>query len=208
MFYFVIFVCLYQKSYKWFWIGFFMVIKLGNKVKVEYEGRFSDGEVFDSTAKHGGEPIEFVVGSGMLVSGFEKAVEGMNEGEEKEVTLKPEDAYGEINPQYVQALPKEKFPAEAQVGMMIGIPTPMGQIPAKITAIDEKTVTVDMNHPLAGKTLVFKIKVVSFEDGDFLAELKKAQEEQMKKLQEAQTCSCSDEDTCNEEGCSCEEKAE
>ena len=79
-----------------------MVIKLGNKVKVEYEGRFEDGEVFDSTERHGGEPLEFVVGSGMLVSGFEKAVDGMAEGEEKEVTLKPEEAYGEVNPQYVQ----------------------------------------------------------------------------------------------------------
>ena len=175
-----------------------MVIKLGNKVKVEYEGRYEDGEVFDSTAKHGGEPIEFVVGAGMLVGGFEKAVEGMKEGEEKEITLKPEDAYGEVNPQYVQALPKEKFPAEAEVGMMIGIPTPMGQIPAKITAIDEETVTVDLNHPLAGKTLVFKIKVVSFEDGDFLAE--------MQQQADSEECSC--EDSCEEGDCNCEEKSE
>ena len=147
-----------------------MAIKLGNKVKVEYEGRFTDGEVFDSTSQHDGEPIEFVVGSGMLVSGFEKAVEGMNEGEEKEVNLKPEDAYGEPNPEYVQKVPKDKFPEGAEVGMMIGVPTPMGQIPAKITKMEDDGVTIDMNHPLAGKELIFKIKVVSVEDGDFLAE--------------------------------------
>ncbi|MDA3837168.1 MAG: peptidylprolyl isomerase [Nanoarchaeota archaeon] len=154
-----------------------MVIKQGNKVKVEYEGRLESGEVFDSTEKHGGEPLEFVVGSGMLVSGFEKAVEGMAADEEKEVKLSPAEAYGDKNPEYVQKLPKDKFPAEAEVGSMIGIPTPMGQIPATIVAIDDESVTLDMNHPMAGKTLIFKIKVVSFEEGDFLAEILKAQEE-------------------------------
>lgn len=181
-----------------------MAIKLGNKVKVEYSGQFEDGEVFDSTEKHGGEPLEFVVGSGMLVSGFEKAVEGMDTGEEKEITLKPEDAYGQENPEYIQKLPKDKFPPEAEVGMMIGIPTQMGQIPAKITKMEDDGVTIDMNHPLAGKTLIFKIKVVSFEDGDFLAEMKKAQEEQLKKLQEQgeESCNCgSDHD--HDKNCSC-----
>lgn len=167
-----------------------MVIKLGNKAKVEYEGRFEDGEVFDSTERHGGEPLEFVVGSGTLVSGFEKAVEGMDQGEEKEITLKPEEAYGEVNPQYVQKLPKDKFPAEAQEGMLVGIPTPMGQIPAKILKIEDDSVELDMNHPLAGKTLTFKIKVVSFEDGDFLAE-----------MQQEHACSCGDEGCSDEECC-------
>lgn len=166
-----------------------MVIKLGNKVKVEYEGRFTDGEVFDSTERHGGEPLEFVVGSGMLVPGFEKAVEGMAQGDEKEVTLKPEEAYGEVNPQYIQKLPKDKFPAEAKEGMMIGIPTPMGQIPATIKSIGEDFVELDMNHPLAGKTLIFKIKVVSFEDGDFLEE-----------MMHDHVCSCDD------DGCDCDDE--
>jgi peptidylprolyl isomerase len=173
-----------------------MVIKIGNKVKVEYEGSFPTGEVFDSTEKHGGEPLEFVVGSGMLVPGFEKAVEGMVEGEEKEVTLEPEEAYGEPNPQAVQKVPKDKFPPEAKEGMMIGVPTPMGQIPATITKIEDDGVTIDMNHPMAGKTLIFKIKVVSFEEGDFLAEILKAQEEQMKAMQQGHACGCGD------EGCS------
>ena len=144
-----------------------MTIKQGDIVKVEYEGRFPDGEVFDSTEKHGGEPMEFQAGSGMLVSGFEKAVIGMNSGEEKEVTLKPEEAYGEPNPQYVQKVPKDKFPPEAKEGMMIGLPMPNGQqIPATIKEIGETEVTLDMNHPMAGKTLIFKIKVISFEEGE------------------------------------------
>ncbi len=144
-----------------------MVIKQGDIVRVEYEGRFPEGEVFDSTAKHGGEPMEFQVGAGMLVLGFEKAVIGMDSEEEKEVTLKPEDAYGEPNPEYVQKVPKDKFPPEAKEGMMIGLPMPNGQqIPAMIKEIGETEVTLDLNHPMAGKTLIFKIKVVSFEEGE------------------------------------------
>jgi FKBP-type peptidyl-prolyl cis-trans isomerase 2 len=91
----------------------------------------------------------------------------MKEGDEKEITLKPEEAYGSPNPEYVQEVPKDKFPEGAKVGMQIGVPTPMGQIPAMIEKVDEKTVTINMNHPLAGKTLNFKLKVRQVTKGDF-----------------------------------------
>jgi FKBP-type peptidyl-prolyl cis-trans isomerase 2 len=177
-----------------------MVIKQGDIVKVEYEGRFPEGEVFDSTAKHGGEPMEFQVGAGMLVPGFEMAVIGMNSGEEKEVTLTPEEAYGEPNPEYVQKIPKDKFPPEAQEGMMIGLPMPNGQqIPAVIKEIGETEVTLDLNHPMAGKTLIFKIKVVSFEEGEL--------EEHNHVCGCGDFCDCGDDCSCDEEedscGCSC-----
>ena len=166
-----------------------MVIKKGFIVKAEYEGRFPEGEVFDSTEKHGGEPIEFQVGSGMLVTGFEEAIIGMDSGEEKEITLTPENAYGDLNPEFVQKVPKEGFPPEAKEGMMIGVPMPNGQqIPAVIKEIGETEVTLDMNHPLAGKTLIFKIKVVSFKEGE-LAE-------------EGPVCGCGD------DGCDSEDKKE
>ena len=140
-----------------------MVVEKGNTIKVEYTGSFENGEVFDASEKHG-EPLEFKAGEGMVVPGFDNAVIGMDVGEEKEVTLKPEDAYGEPNPQAVQKVPKDKFPAEAKEGMMIGVPLPNGQqMPAKIVKIDDKEVTIDMNSPLAGKTLIFKIKIVSIE---------------------------------------------
>lgn len=176
-----------------------MAIKEKDKVHVEYEGRFENGEVFDSTAMHGGELLEFIPGTGMLVSGFEKAVIGMNEGEEKEVTLKPEEAYGESNPEYVQKLPKDKFPAEAKEGMQIGIPTPMGQIPATITKIGEDFVEIDMNHPMAGKTLIFKIKVVKAEDGPFEVP---THHHHHHDHEEGHSCSCGD-DGCSddEDGC-------
>ena len=137
-----------------------MIVEKGSKIKVEYTGSFEDGEVFDASEKHG-EPLEFEAGAGMVVPGFDAAVIGMDVGEEKTVTLKPAEAYGEPHPNAVQKVPKDKFPAEAEVGMMIGVPLPNGQqIPAKITAIDDKEVSIDMNHPMAGKVLVFKIKVV------------------------------------------------
>ncbi len=140
-----------------------MAVEKGNKIKVEYTGSFEDGEVFDASEKHG-EPLEFEAGAGMVVPGFDNTVIGMEVGEEKEVTLKPEEAYGMSNEQAIQKVPKDKFPAEAKEGMMIGIPTPNGQqIPAKIVKIDDKEVTIDMNHPMAGKTLIFKIKIVSIE---------------------------------------------
>jgi len=137
-----------------------MAVEKGNKIKVEYTGSFENGEIFDSSDMHD-KPLEFEVGVGMVVPGFDDAVIGMNIGEGKTVKLKPKDAYGEPNQEAIQKVPKDKFPAEAQVGMMIGVPLPNGQqIPAKITNIDDKEVTIDMNHPMAGKTLNFKIKIV------------------------------------------------
>jgi len=140
-----------------------MIVKKGDKIKVDYSGSFEDGEVFDASEKHGA-PLEFEAGAGMVVPGFDAAVIGMEVGEEKTVTLKPQEAYGEPHPQAVQKVPKDKFPTEAKVGMMIGVPLPNGQqMPAKIVEITDSEVSIDMNHPMAGKTLVFKIKVVSIE---------------------------------------------
>ena len=140
-----------------------MAVNKGDKIKVDYTGSFEDGEVFDASEKHG-QPLEFEAGAGMVVPGFDAAVIGMDVGEEKEVTLKPEEAYGMPNEQAVQKVPKDKFPAEAKEGLMIGVPLPNGQqIPAKIVKVDDKEVTLDMNHPMAGKVLVFKIKIVSIE---------------------------------------------
>ncbi|MCD4771168.1 peptidylprolyl isomerase [archaeon] len=138
-----------------------MTVKKGDKIKVDYTGSFENGEVFDASEKHG-QPLEFEAGKGMVVPGFDAAVIGMDVAGEKEFTLKPNEAYGMPNEKAVQKVPKDKFPPEAKEGMMIGVPLPSGQqIPAKIAKIDDKEVTIDMNHPLAGKTLVFKIKIVS-----------------------------------------------
>jgi len=141
-----------------------MSIKKGDKVKVDYEGKLDDGTIFDSST-HGdhSHPIEFEVGAGNVIKGFDEGVIGMEKDEEKEITIKPEDAYGEPNPQAVQKVPRDQLPKEPEPkeGMMLALKTPDGQqFPATIKKVTDKEVTIDMNHPLAGKTLHFKIKVV------------------------------------------------
>lgn len=138
------------------------VVKNGNKVKVDYTGSFDDGVVFDSSEKYG-KPLEFEVGAGMIIPGFEKAIVGMKKGEEKSIHLEPCDAYGDVNPEAMKKVLKEHLPKgqEPAVGMILVINLPNGmQLPARITEVTEKDVTIDLNHPLAGKCLNFKFKVV------------------------------------------------
>ena len=139
-----------------------MKVEEGSKIKVEYEGKFEDGTVFDSSEKHG-KPLEFEAGAGMVVPGFDNAVIGMAVGEEKEIKIEPKDAYGEIKSEAFRKVPRDQLPAEAEVkaGMMMGVQLPNGQqMPVKVSEVDDKEITLDLNHPLAGKVLLFKIKVV------------------------------------------------
>ena len=137
-----------------------MPIKNGDKVKVEYKGTLDDGTVFDSSEKHG-EPLEFEIGAEQIIPGFENAVMGMENGEEKEFKLDATEAYGDRNPQLVQKIPKDQLPQEVVTGMMLVVALPNGsQIPVKVTEVTDGWVTIDMNHPLAGEALNFKIKIV------------------------------------------------
>lgn len=138
------------------------IVKKGDKIKIDYTGTFDDGVVFDSSEKYG-KPLEFEVGAGMIIPGFEKACVGMKKGEEKSIHLEPCDAYGDVNPEAIQKVPIERLPKgqEPAAGMILLINLPNGmQLPARITAVSEKDVTLDLNHPLAGKCLNFKFKVV------------------------------------------------
>jgi peptidylprolyl isomerase len=140
-----------------------MAIKKGDKIKVEYEGRFESGEVFDSS-QHGdhSHPLEFEVGSGQIIKGFDNSVIGMRLGDEKEFSIEAKDAYGMPDARAIQKVPRDALPKEQEpeVGMTLVVGTPSGhQIPAKIIKVDKETVTIDMNHPLAGKKLIFKIKI-------------------------------------------------
>jgi len=139
-----------------------MTVKKGSKVKIEYTGTLDDGSVFDSSKNHG-KPLEFEAGSGLVIKGFDKAIIGMKKGEEKEIKLKPTEAYGDHNPELKKNIPKEQLPKEPEpkVGMILGIGLPDGrQLPATISKVTDKEVIIDLNHPLAGKNLNFKIKVV------------------------------------------------
>lgn len=138
-------------------------VKEGDTITVEYEGRLEDGTVFDSSDKHE-EPLQFTVGEGKIIKGFDQAVLGMKVGEEKEVTVPPEQAYGQHNPELVRDLPRNVFPEDQEIqrGMVFMMSLPDGrQVPVRIAEVGEEQVKVDLNSPLAGKTLKFTIKIVS-----------------------------------------------
>ncbi|MCW7754998.1 peptidylprolyl isomerase [Desulfobotulus sp. H1] len=134
----------------------------GDQVQVHYTGTFPEGEVFDSSA--GKEPLRFELGGGQMIPGFDAAVHGMAVGEKKTITLPPEEAYGPSNPELVAVYEKSLFPEgmELEEGMLLESRMEDGTvIPIRIAAIDGENVTVDANFPMAGKTLVFNLELVS-----------------------------------------------
>lgn len=141
---------------------FLKTVEKGNKIKVEYVGKLEDGTVFDSSEKHN-SPLEFVVGEGQLIKGFDNAVVGMKLGEEKEVKIPPEEGYGNHNPEFVRDMPKDMFPKDQEIkpGMVFMVDIQDGrQIPVRVTKVSDENVTIDLNPPLAGQTLIFTIKVL------------------------------------------------
>ncbi|MFX0030516.1 MAG: peptidylprolyl isomerase [Candidatus Hermodarchaeota archaeon] len=139
-----------------------MAVKRGEWIKVEYEGTFDDGTIFDSTKMNGGAPLKFQVGMGQLIKGFDNSVIDKNLGDEYSIRLEPSEAYGELREGMTQRVPKEQFPkgVNLQPGLMLVVMGPQGQMPASIKSIEEDEVIIDLNHPMAGKVLNFKIKIV------------------------------------------------
>jgi peptidylprolyl isomerase len=138
-----------------------LTAKIGDKVKIEYTGTLDDGTIFDSSSEHG-NLLEFEVGAGQVIKGFDDAIQGMKEGEEKQFSISPADAYGEHDPTLIQKIPREIFPNDVELvsGLLFEAGLPTGEkVPAMITEVLGETVTVDLNHPLAGKRLNFNIKV-------------------------------------------------
>ncbi|MEM7549344.1 MAG: peptidylprolyl isomerase [Bacteroidota bacterium] len=132
-----------------------------SKVKVHYTGKLESGEVFDSS--EGREPLAFTVGTGNMIPGFEKAVLGMSLEESKTVNIPPAEAYGERTDALIQEIPKSALPPDLQpeVGQQLVSKTPEGQdIPVVVTDVTNENITIDANHHLAGKNLVFDLKVV------------------------------------------------
>lgn len=135
--------------------------KDGDRVRVHYTGRLEDGQVFDSS--RGGEPLEFTVGAGEVIPGFDEAVRGMGVGETKTVEIEPEDAYGPRRDGLVATIERERaqFPVEPQVGMSLALPLQDGnQIEVVVTEVTPEHVTIDGNHPLAGEKLIFDVELV------------------------------------------------
>jgi peptidylprolyl isomerase len=134
-------------------------------VSVDYTGTLDNGETFDSS--EGRQPMEVQIGSGGVIPGFEAALMGMSLNETKTFTLSPEEAYGHRDDDQMHDFPKSDIPAgmEPEVGQTLMLSTPQGQqIPARVDSIDEEKVTFDLNHPLAGQSLTFKVEVVGISE--------------------------------------------
>ena len=134
----------------------------GDTVKIHYTGTLDDGTQFDSSA--GRDPLEFELGGGQVIPGFDSAVEGMAVGDNKNVRIEPEQAYGERHEQLVQDVPRSSLPEDLtpEVGMGLQSQSPDGQVMMlMVTTVEEESITVDANHPLAGQALNFDIELVS-----------------------------------------------
>jgi peptidylprolyl isomerase len=135
--------------------------KSGDTVKIHYTGTLDDGTQFDSSS--GRDPLQFTLGSGQVIPGFEKAVEGMTVGDSKTVNIPPEQAYGPRHDQMIQEVPKTALPDDLEPveGMALQAQGQDGKvINLTITAVQDDSITVDGNHPLAGKALNFDIELV------------------------------------------------
>ena len=151
-------------------------VKPGSHVEVDYEGRLDDGTLFDTSkedvAKKEGQyneereyhPLHVTLGQGMLIRGFENALIGMKVGEEKTVKLMAEEAYGEKREELIKTFPKDaERDKDLQVGMVVLVNIQGRQVPARVSEVSDK-IALDFNHPLAGKDLTFKLKVVKIEE--------------------------------------------
>ncbi len=132
----------------------------GNTVRVKYTGRLEDGTVFDSTEER--DPLEFTLGEGRIIPGFEAAVQGMSEGETKTAHISSEQAYGEHDNELVESVPRDSLPddMEFEDGRHFQIQRGDSTMVVKVVGSDEQHVTFDGNHPLAGKDLIFDIELV------------------------------------------------
>ncbi len=140
------------------------VVTAGKKVKMDYTLMVNNEQIETSVGK---KPLEFIDGGRMIIPGLERGIEGMRVGEEKIITVIPKDAYGEADPRALKEFPKNKMPAnvEPKVGMVLRATAPDGQsFPAVISQMKGDTVILDFNHPLAGKQLTFKVKILDIQN--------------------------------------------
>lgn len=141
-------------------------VKSGDKVKVHYHGKLTNGDTFDSS--EGRAPLEFEVGSGMVIKGFDDGVTGMAAGEKKTINIPFNEAYGPKNPEMVIEMPKEHFPKDMDIelGMELAMSDGQGQqYQVTIVEVKDEIVMLDANHPLAGQDLIFDLELVEIVGG-------------------------------------------
>ncbi|MGA9768826.1 MAG: peptidylprolyl isomerase [Blastocatellia bacterium] len=140
-------------------------VKEGDNVSLHYTGTLDDGTVFDSS--EGNEPLNFTIGSSQVIPGFENGVMGMELGESKEISIHPDQAYGDYHEELVKVVPRDAFPPDVPptIGMAFEMELPTGQaMPVRIIDVEGEDVTLDANHLLAGETLNFKVRVVAINE--------------------------------------------
>ena len=142
-------------------------VQNGSTVTLHYRGTLEDGTEFDSSHKRN-EPMTVTTGQGNLIAGFETALEGMTAGDTKTFTIQSADAYGDPNPEATTTMERSAFPDDFpfEVGMIVPLMGPNGQVMSTLTEVTETTVTADLNHPLAGKDLTFEVEVLGVEDSE------------------------------------------
>jgi FKBP-type peptidyl-prolyl cis-trans isomerase 2 len=138
-------------------------IKNGDSVSVNYTGRLEDGTIFDTSLQEGREPLTTTLGQGQLISGFENGLMGMSVGEKKTIELESKDAYGFVNPEMISEVPLNQVPENVKEGDMLQGQNQYGPVQVTVKEVKESTVVLDMNHPLAGKKLIFDLEVVSID---------------------------------------------
>jgi peptidylprolyl isomerase len=141
-------------------------VKNGDKVRVHYHGKLRNGEIFDSS--NGRDPLEFTVGSGQVIKGFDNGVMGMQVGDKRTVEITVDDAYGQKSEEMVVEFPKNQFPPDLnpEVGMQLMMNNGSGQsFPVTVADVREESVILDANHPLSGQDLIFDIELVEIVQG-------------------------------------------
>ena len=136
-------------------------VKLGDNVTVNYTGKLEDGSIFYTSLTEGREPLSATLGQGQLIEGFENGLLEMSIGESKTIEIEPEQAYGLYNPEFKTKVERSLFPPNVQPGETLQGNSPNGPVIVKVWEVDEETVTIDANHPLAGQKLIFEVEVTN-----------------------------------------------
>jgi FKBP-type peptidyl-prolyl cis-trans isomerase 2 len=134
-----------------------------SKVTVNYTGKLEDGTIFDSSLLDGRQPLEAKLGEGQLIPGFELGLVGMETGDKKTIEIDPREAYGERDENLIVDIEKTKVPENVEAGMMLQTFGPMGPSIVKVLEVKDEHVTIDANHPLAGKKLIFDLEVLNID---------------------------------------------
>lgn len=136
-------------------------VKKDSTVTVHYTGKLEDGTIFDTSHLEGRTPLNVKLGEGALIPGFENGLIDMQVGESKTVEINVDQAYGEVNPELLGEVTRDKVPAEVEVGHTLQTMTPQGPLNVRVVEVKEDVVILDANHPLAGKKLIFDLELVS-----------------------------------------------